>query len=300
MGQNKCCIYCATNLLNNKKYVGQTVDFHKRKLQHLRTVDDTYFHRALQKDGKQNFSWEILEYCEQEQLNEREKFWIKALETFGPKGYNMTEGGDSSPIKSAVVRIKIKKSLQNPEVKTKREQSCLEKFGTTQYLASEDAKTKTKQAALSRYGVEYFSQAEEIKEKKRLTYQAHYGVDNPMQVQEIKDKAKITREQTCLEKFGVKNPLNDPTIRKRIYLTKAQKGQISPVKNIESGKYFLPMEINDWILTPLKDPANSLYNYFAGYSKACGKHPETRQSLHWERVSYDEFIANRPDLIDFI
>ena len=48
---------------------------------------------SLKKYGVENHEFEIIEECVIEQLNEREKYWIKKLNTF-IDGLNLTEGGD--------------------------------------------------------------------------------------------------------------------------------------------------------------------------------------------------------------
>lgn len=94
-------IYKATNILNNKSYIGQTVKtVEERKKEHFYMAfnknEQTYFYNALRKYGKENFKWEILEEnILKEQLNEREIFWINYYNTFN-KGYNLTKGGDST------------------------------------------------------------------------------------------------------------------------------------------------------------------------------------------------------------
>ena len=46
-----------------------------------------------------NFIFEVLELCELEQLNERERYWIKHYNTY-EQGYNLTLGGnaDTNPL----------------------------------------------------------------------------------------------------------------------------------------------------------------------------------------------------------
>ena len=86
-------IYKITNRLNGKPYVGQTrQSIEKRFLQHYHTP--TPLGQAMRECGIENFTIEIIEYCEtQEQANERERFWIRALNSKQPYGYNVTDGG---------------------------------------------------------------------------------------------------------------------------------------------------------------------------------------------------------------
>lgn len=92
-------IYKATNKINGKKYVGQTVfSLEKRRCQHINDAlsnkDTYYFHNALRKHGPDNFEWTILHECGViEELNMLEMYYIRLYNTF-EKGYNLTLGGD--------------------------------------------------------------------------------------------------------------------------------------------------------------------------------------------------------------
>lgn len=97
-------IYKITNLINGKIYIGQTNNPKRREREHfsltpsiLEDNDGKILYDALLKYGPQNFSFEIIEdKCEN--YNEKEKFWIKTLNTLIPFGYNMTEGGEAPPV----------------------------------------------------------------------------------------------------------------------------------------------------------------------------------------------------------
>ena len=92
----KGIIYKITNKVNNKSYIGQTrYTLQFRWNQHLHKKDNTYFHNAISKYGKDNFSLEILEECDVEKLNDREIFYIAKFDTFN-NGYNLTIGGDGN------------------------------------------------------------------------------------------------------------------------------------------------------------------------------------------------------------
>lgn len=90
-------VYVIQNLINNKKYVGQTKNFVKRKAGHLYDVKrgcEKPLYRAIRKYGVENFSFEIIEECLDEIINEREQHWVAHFDSFNPeKGYNLTPSG---------------------------------------------------------------------------------------------------------------------------------------------------------------------------------------------------------------
>ena len=52
--------YIATNTLNGKFYIGSTINFHKRKINHLTCKVKSHFHHALRKNPEA-FVWETTE-----------------------------------------------------------------------------------------------------------------------------------------------------------------------------------------------------------------------------------------------
>ncbi len=94
-----CGIYKITNQLNNMCYIGQSVDLDKRWKDHAKcglgvdTPQGNKLYAAMQKDGLYNFSFELLEKCSKEELNEKEKYYIELYQS-KDYGYNTT-GGNS-------------------------------------------------------------------------------------------------------------------------------------------------------------------------------------------------------------
>jgi len=91
-------IYCITNLVNNKKYIGQTSrTIEQRKLEHIRHRNSLDFplYRAFRKYGLENFIWESLDIgLDQEDLNKKEIYYIEYFNTYKQKkGYNDVPGG---------------------------------------------------------------------------------------------------------------------------------------------------------------------------------------------------------------
>ena len=92
-------IYKVTHLVTLRTYIGQTKNgLEHRRYQHLRDsreqIGSGLLHAAIREFGIDQFSWEILEECrDREHLNERERFYIKLLNTLHPNGYNRDSGG---------------------------------------------------------------------------------------------------------------------------------------------------------------------------------------------------------------
>lgn len=86
-------VYLIQNMLNGKKYVGQTVrPLETRFNEHTR--QNTFIGRAIRKYGKENFRYGVIKSCaSKSEMDYWEKFFIAALKTKSPKGYNLTDGG---------------------------------------------------------------------------------------------------------------------------------------------------------------------------------------------------------------
>ena len=94
-------IYCITNIINNKRYVGKTTQSLEERFRqhcqdsHKERCNKRPLYNAMNKYGIENFIIEGLEKVEDESnLSEREIYWIQELQTYGRNGYNATKGGD--------------------------------------------------------------------------------------------------------------------------------------------------------------------------------------------------------------
>ena len=78
-------IYKYTNLINGKVYVGQTKQtLEQRDYKHqIQLNDNTYFHRAIKKYGRKNFSLELIEdNIPFHELDKKEKYYIDYFEMY--------------------------------------------------------------------------------------------------------------------------------------------------------------------------------------------------------------------------
>ena len=166
-------IYCWENKLNGKKYVGKT----SRPISHRYTAfnpvngsNGTYFVRAINKYGKENFQCSIVEELEgsitPEKLRERELYWINELNTLRPYGYNVSiptsenGGSDTRPDSKGIPRTEyvrekmslnwetgtrklIRGKLVSPEGKLVEIENLSRFLNGTEELSSKDERTIT-------------------------------------------------------------------------------------------------------------------------------------------------------------
>jgi group I intron endonuclease len=92
-------IYAIVNMIDGKKYIGQSVDIKTRNRKELRKLKNGYFtnqhlQNAFNKYGEENFIFIFLEECSKEKLNEREIYHIAAAGwPDHDLCYNITRGG---------------------------------------------------------------------------------------------------------------------------------------------------------------------------------------------------------------
>jgi group I intron endonuclease len=99
---NDCGIYQLRNILNNKVYIGQSVNTGVRMVAHFSLLKRNLHHNphlqsAYNKYGKDSFERSILEVVPIEYLTEREQYWLDIKKAYDKEyGYNMGICADSS------------------------------------------------------------------------------------------------------------------------------------------------------------------------------------------------------------
>ena len=102
VAKNTCGIYMIENLINNKKYIGQSKRIKTRWMNHANRHNiptdcchNSQLYIAMREYGFENFKFSVVKECEENELDERETYYIKVFDTF-KNGYNGNIGGFGS------------------------------------------------------------------------------------------------------------------------------------------------------------------------------------------------------------
>ena len=126
------CIYSIRHKVTGKTYIGKTIQrAHVRWSDHVTTskTAQTHLARAIHKYGEKAFEFTVIDLAECElSLAHKENFYILQMNTFTPKGYNLTTGGEggklSEETKDKLSKIhSAKHGVEKGKMKTLRELS---------------------------------------------------------------------------------------------------------------------------------------------------------------------------------
>jgi len=133
-------IYKTTNLVNGKIYIGQDKNNNPTYL-----GSGKILHLAFQKYGIENFNKEILEECgSEEDLNEREKYWIGFYNSTDRKiGYNIALGGNGGDT--------ISKHPNKDEIRSKHSEWMIENNPTRGRKKTEHEIERWKESFVGKY-----------------------------------------------------------------------------------------------------------------------------------------------------
>jgi len=105
-----CGIYKITNTINGMVYIGQSRRINLRFKEHKsgeRKQHNYFIHNAIDKYGVENFSFEIIEVCQIDQLNMLEIKYIAEYNSLKPNGYNLELGGNANKVVSDETKSKM-------------------------------------------------------------------------------------------------------------------------------------------------------------------------------------------------
>lgn len=126
----------------------------------------------------------------------------------------------------------VENVFQLDSVKQKSKETNLKKYGVEYALQSNEVIQKSKETNLKKYGVEHVSQREDIKDRKKKKSLDKYGVENISQAQEVKDK----KRDKSLEKYGTEYTLQASKVRNKIKETNLEKYGVENASQAEEVK----------------------------------------------------------------
>lgn len=135
---NQPVVYCYHCIPTGKKYVGITVNEAARKRTHRsHALSNQYptnkFHSAIRKYGWESFTYGVIEYCPESELDKKERYYIKQYNTLS-EGYNGNSGG---------------KHFTHSE-ETKQRISDTHRGRTSKRVYTQEARDRIRQAQLGR------------------------------------------------------------------------------------------------------------------------------------------------------
>lgn len=219
-----CGIYKITRKDTGQSYIGLSENIEDRWHQHIHSpaLKHSYIDRVIKKYGANRFDLEIIEELPDDRalLMEREEYWVAHYNTYEDDfHYNLTPGGDFSPMKVPEVRAKIS-GKNSPMYGRKGEEHPA--YG---YKHTPEAKAKMSKAKSGENNPNYGKKGKEhpafgykhTSEAKTKISKAMSGENNPMKNPEIVAKF-----------YGKNNPFfgrkHTPEAKQKI--SEAHKGRI--------------------------------------------------------------------------
>lgn len=302
-------IYLLENKINNKKYVGQTCQNPETRWRNGSGYKNQgVIGKAIDKYGWENFSHIILETVEtQEEADEREKYYIVFYDTLACNfnGYNVAGGGHKGNPTAGF-------SDQQKELYAQKQSE----IGKQRFKKNPELKQK-----MSEISNAYWT---EENRQKKSSQQKEYYQKNPDAKQNFIEQGlawieKVKTPVVCIEtgeefesltaagEWANIYPTNislylqgkgryaghHPVTKERLHWcypnedVNKLKNQIYNIVCIETGDRFETTEAAGKYFHVDPSALCKHLNHPETY-KSCGKHPETKQKLHWKRLTTGE------------
>lgn len=258
MQEKQSGIYCIENTVNKKKYMGMSRDIKRRWSEHKTELNshthvNQYLQSAWDKYGKSKFIFYIIELCSEENLSERECYYIQYYNSLSHEnGYNLTTGGENISVGKSVIHLKDR-TIYN----FVREAASNAGVTTITMIAW------CKQKRNYMYLDEYNSLSKEEKD-----YWTNYNWEES-------DHQKLSKAHS-------RENLSNETIKK---YSEATSGE----KNPRALKIYCP-QLNE-VFNCIKYATDkygvnrgSISSCIKGKLKSAGKHPVTGEKLTWELI----------------
>jgi group I intron endonuclease len=214
-------IYKITNKLNKKCYIGQTInDVEKRWKYHRMSIGTQTgcpgIRRAFEKYGLENFKFEVLIICFDENMSNYEKEYIKKFDSYN-NGYNMTHGGEEggffagckhTPENVQKIKERWAEYNANPENRKLRSDRMKEKYANPENRKEHGKIMKETYAKLKIEGKLTYTilpKSDDVKQKIRTGLLKYYANNANTNINtQLSSDAKKVRSQVMTKAIGRK------------------------------------------------------------------------------------------------
>lgn len=121
-------------------------------------------------------------------------------------------------------------SYHDPKVKSLREDTLINKYGSTTTFGSESVQEKIKSSILSKYGVTTIGASPEIQDKIKSTSLERYGVSNVLHLDDVKNKIR----KTTIERYGCEHAMQNDDVKRKSKSTSLTRYGVEHPMQLES------------------------------------------------------------------
>jgi group I intron endonuclease len=236
-------IYKITNLTNGKSYIGQSVHIERRWMEHCLPSAKSLIAKAIQKYGKEQFSFQVIEECLQEQLDEKEEYYISHYNTVVPNGYNIMDWVDGHATYFNIDKEVLEdlfNDIQNSEMSF---DAIGEKYdlsrrtiirinqGHTHFCKEKEYPLRKKSEELNKYCIDCGIKIACGATRCRTCHDKHQRVVERPSREELKQLIRITPFTTIGKQYGV----SDNAVRKwcKMYNLPSKSSEIKKISDSE-------------------------------------------------------------------